>query len=122
MAAARAWCNCALEQQEAAVDFQQTVLRAWQEIDDALNAYTAERQQARQLAERARSAGDATAGAGALRGRGGGHTVALDSQRRYLQARRDLAASVGRLATRYVTINKAIGNVPRDASPASAQP
>ena len=48
-----------LEQQEAAVDFQQTVLRAWQEIDDALNAYTAERQQARQLAERARSAGDA---------------------------------------------------------------
>ena len=49
-----------LEQQEAAVDFQQTVLRAWQEIDDALNAYTAERQQARQLAERARSAGDAS--------------------------------------------------------------
>ena len=111
-----------LEQQEAAVDFQQTVLRAWQEIDDALNAYTAERQQARQLAERARSAGDATAGAGALRGRAVDYTVALDSQRRYLQARRDLAASVGRLATRYVTINKAIGNVPRDASPASAQP
>ena len=59
------------------------------------------------------------------------YTVALDSQRRYLQARRDLAASEGRLATRYVTVNKAIGNVPRDepsaarrpdASPASAQP
>ena len=49
-----------LEQQEAAVDFQRTVLKAWQEIDDALNAYTAERQQARQLAERARSAGDAS--------------------------------------------------------------
>ena len=112
-----------LEQQEAAVDFQQTVLRAWQEIDDALNAYTAERQQARQLAERARSAGDAYRLALA-RYEGGAvdYTVALDSQRRYLQARRDLAASVGRLATRYVTINKAIGNVPRDASPASAQP
>ena len=121
-----------LEQQEAAVDFQQTVLKAWQEIDDALNAYTAERQQARQLAERARSAGDACKLALA-RYEGGAvdYTVALDSQRRYLQARRDLAASVGRLATRYVTVNKAIGNVPRDeavgsappdASPASAQP
>jgi outer membrane protein TolC len=39
----------------------------------------------------------------------------LDSQRSFLQARRDLAASVGRLNTRYVTINKAIGNVPREA-------
>ena len=121
-----------LEQQEAAVDFQRTVLKAWQEIDDALNAYTAERQQARQLAERARSAGDARKLALA-RYEGGAvdYTVALDSQRRYLQARRDLAASEGRLATRYVTVNKAIGNVPRDeavgsappdASPASAQP
>ena len=121
-----------LEQQEAAVDFQRTVLKAWQEIDDALNAYTAERQQARQLAERARSAGDACKLALA-RYEGGAvdYTVALDSQRRYLQARRDLAASEGRLATRYVTVNKAIGNVPRDeavgsappdASPASAQP
>ena len=79
-----------LEQQEAAVDFQQTVLRAWQEIDDALNAYTAERQQARQLAERARSAGDAYRLALA-RYEGGAvdYTVALDSQRRYSQARRD---------------------------------
>ena len=104
-----------LEQQEAAVDFQRTVLKAWQEIDDALNAYTAERQQARQLAERARSAGDACKLALA-RYEGGAvdYTVALDSQRRYLQARRDLAASEGRLATRYVTVNKAIGNVPRD--------
>ena len=115
-----------LEQQEAAVDFQQTVLRAWQEIDDALNAYTAERQQARQLAERARSAGDAYRLALA-RYEGGAvdYTVALDSQRRYLQARRDLAASVGRLATRYddqqSPSRTAIG-ARRDASPASAQP
>ena len=109
-----------LEQQEAAVDFQQTVLRAWQEIDDALNAYG--RTPAGPAAS-ARSAGDAYRLALA-RYEGGAvdYTVALDSQRRYLQARRDLAASVGRLATRYVTINKAIGNVPRDASPASAQP
>jgi len=36
----------------------------------------------------------------------------LDSQRSYLQARRDLAASEGRLGTRYVMVNKAIGNTP----------
>ena len=36
----------------------------------------------------------------------------LDAQRGYLQARRDLAASEGRLSTRYVTVNKAIGNAP----------
>ena len=34
-----------LEQQEAAVAFQRTVLTAWKEIDDALTGYTAERQQ-----------------------------------------------------------------------------
>ncbi|MBB4619651.1 efflux transporter outer membrane subunit [Sphingomonas abaci] len=34
-----------LEQKEAAVNYQQTVLQAWQEIDDALNAYAAEQQQ-----------------------------------------------------------------------------
>ena len=120
-----------LEQQEAAVDFQRTVLKAWQEIDDALNAYTAERQQARQLAERARSRRRLQAGAGALRGRGGGlHRGAGQPAALSAGAARP-AASEGRLATRYVTVNKAIGNVPRDeavgsappdASPASAQP
>ena len=32
-----------LQQQEAAVNYQRTVLRAWHEIDDALSAYRAER-------------------------------------------------------------------------------
>ena len=35
-----------LQQQEAAVNYQKTVLKAWQEIDDALAAYSAEQQQA----------------------------------------------------------------------------
>ena len=102
-----------LEQQEAAVSYQQTVLKAWQEIDDALSAYTAEQQQAQQLEVRVRSARDAYQLAQA---RYEGGTVdfitVLDSQRGYLQARRDLAASEGRLNTRYVTINKVIGNTP----------
>jgi len=106
-----------LQQQEAAVSYQQTVLKAWQEIDDALTAYTAERQQAAALQARARSAADAY---GLVRARYQGgvtdFTAVLDTQREDLQARRDLTASQGRLATRYVTINRVLGNI----APASA--
>lgn len=103
-----------LQQQEAAINYQQTVMKAWQEIDDALSAYTAERQQASELRSRSTAASDAYRLALA-RFDGGitDFTVVLDAQRSYLQARRDLAASEGRLNTRYVSINKAIGNVPR---------
>jgi len=102
-----------LEQQEAAVNFQQTVLKAWQEIDDALSAYTAEQQQVAQLESRVRSARDAY-GLAQARYEGGAadFLVVLDSQRSYLQARRDLAASEGRVDTRFVMVNKALGNIP----------
>ncbi|MEZ5705732.1 MAG: hypothetical protein R3E56_10885 [Burkholderiaceae bacterium] len=36
----------------------------------------------------------------------------LDSQRSYLQARRDFTASRGRLNTQFVTVNKVLGSVP----------
>ena len=103
-----------LQQQEAAINYQQTVMKAWQEIDDALSAYTAERQQASELRSRSAAASDAYRLALA-RFDGGvtDFTVVLDAQRSYLQARRDLVASEGRLSTRYVSINKAVGNVPR---------
>ena len=104
-----------LEQQEAAVSYQQTVLKAWQEIDDALSAYTAEQQQAQQLDTRIRSAGDAYQLAQARYEGGTVDFIAvLDSQRSFLQARRDLAVSEGRLNTRYVTINKAVANMQLD--------
>ena len=104
-----------LEQQEAAVSYQQTVLKAWQEIDDALSAYTAEQQQAQQLEARVRSAGDAYQLAQARYEGGTVDFIAvLDSQRSFLQARRDLAVSEGRLNTRYVTINKAVANMQLD--------
>ena len=100
-----------LQQQEAAVAYQRTVLQAWQEIDEALNGYTAERQVSTELHNRAHSAEQAYELA---RARYDGGTVdfvsVLDSQRGYLQARRDLAASDGRLSTWFVTVNKAIGN------------
>lgn len=102
-----------LEQQEAAVAFQKAVLQAWQEIDDALSAYSAERQQAKELQARM----DASQQAYELaKARYDGGTVdflaVLDGQRSYLQARRDLAASQGRMNTRFVTVNKVLGHVP----------
>jgi outer membrane protein TolC len=42
------------EQQTAALDYQQTVLRAWHEIDDALAGFTAAQQRLDRLAEAAR--------------------------------------------------------------------
>lgn len=102
-----------LEQQEAAVNYQKTVLKAWQEIDDALSGYTAEQQQERELQARMHSAGQAYELAQARYDGGVADFLSvLDSQRSYLQARRDLVASEGRLSTRYVMIKKAIGNAP----------
>ncbi|MFT3762111.1 MAG: efflux transporter outer membrane subunit [Pseudoxanthomonas sp.] len=102
-----------LQQQEAAVNYQQSVLKAWQEIDNAFAAYTAEQQQARELQTRSDAASDAYRLAQA-RYDGGitDFTAVLDAQRSYLQARRDLAASEGQLGIRFATINKALGNIP----------
>ncbi|ESQ97738.1 MULTISPECIES: efflux transporter outer membrane subunit [Pseudomonadaceae] len=109
-----------LQQQEAAVTYQRTVLKAWQEIDDALSAYSAEQQQAQQLDLQVKSAGEAYSLAQA---RYQGGTVdfisVLDSQRSYLQSRRSLVASQGRLRTRFVTIKKAVGAPIHVVSPGS---
>jgi outer membrane protein TolC len=97
------------EQQEAALAFQKTVLQAWQEIDDALTAYNAERQALAELRARARTAADAVQLAQA-RYRGG----LIDSQplteamRTRLQAARQVATSEQRLNTRFAMIAKAI--------------
>lgn len=101
-----------LEQREAAVTYQHAVLRAWREIDDALNAYAAEQQRNRALAARLVSTRDAFDLASA-RYRGGlvSWLDVSESQRAWLQARRDLAESDGRLGTGFATLNAAIGNV-----------
>lgn len=99
-----------LEQQQAAITYQKTVLKAWYEVDDALSGYAAEGEQHRQLQVKARSSAQSYEWAQA-RYRGGltDFLTVLDTQRSYLQARRDLVASVGRLHTRFVAIQKAIG-------------
>jgi NodT family efflux transporter outer membrane factor (OMF) lipoprotein len=102
-----------LQQQEAAVNFQQTVLKAWQEIDDALSRYTADQQEVAELEQRVQAARDAHQLAQA-RYQGGAvdFLTVLDTQRGFLAARRDLVASQGRLHNRYVAVNKAVGNMP----------
>ena len=106
-----------LQQQEAAVAYQRTVLRSWQEIDDALSGYASARAKTRQLADRVRSAKDACDLTQARYDAGAVDFVTLlDSQRALLQARRDRVASQGQLDIEFVAVNKAVGNVP-DSSP-----
>ncbi|SFG28563.1 efflux transporter, outer membrane factor (OMF) lipoprotein, NodT family [Novosphingobium sp. CF614] len=110
-----------LEAREAAVNYQRTVLTAWQEIDDALSGYTADRQQRDSLAARVGNTAAALELAEA-RYRAGttNYLPVIDARRAHVQALRDLADTEGRLRTRFVAINKAIGNAPpRIASAAS---
>ncbi|MDH6595163.1 NodT family efflux transporter outer membrane factor (OMF) lipoprotein [Variovorax sp. TBS-050B] len=104
-----------LQQQEAAVGFQQTVLKAWHEIDSALNAYTAERRRHAELAERERASRDALVLAHARHVNGlTDFGVELDARRALLQARRDQVQSSSRLAVDLVAVYKALGG---DAPP-----
>lgn len=102
-----------LEAREAAVAYQKVMLQAWQEIDDALSGYTAERQQHQSLVARERNAAnllglvEARYKAGAVN-----YLPVIDARRAHLQALRDLADNDARLRIRLVAINKAIGNAP----------
>lgn len=99
-----------LQQQEAAVAFQQAVLKAWHEIDSALSAYAAERQRHAELAERARSSRDALTLAHARYANGlTDFDVELDARRALLQARRDQVQSTSRMAVGMVAVYKALG-------------
>ena len=98
-----------VEQQEAALAFQKTVLQAWQEIDDALTAYNAERQALADFRARARTAADAVQLAQA-RYKGGltDSQPLTDAMRTRLQATRQVATSEQRLNTRFATIAKVV--------------
>jgi NodT family efflux transporter outer membrane factor (OMF) lipoprotein len=102
-----------LEQREAAVGFQQAVLRSWQEIDDALNRLASEREQHARLLARLDNAGSvldlarASYDSGAIN-----YLGVIDAWRAQIQAERDLTDNEGRLRADYVLVNKAIGNTP----------
>lgn len=98
------------EQQEAAIRFQQTVLGAWHEIDDAFSAYDAEQRRRDRLAEAVRQ--NRTALAVAERRYREGATDflnVLSVQRALLDAESDLAASNGQAAGDLVLLFKSLG-------------
>jgi NodT family efflux transporter outer membrane factor (OMF) lipoprotein len=100
-----------LQQQEAAVGYQQTVLKAWHEVDDCLSAYQAERQRNAQLAER--TLGDSRAFQLAqARFRNGltDYLTELDARRGLLQAELDQAGSATQLFIDLVAVHKALGD------------
>ncbi|WP_239000587.1 efflux transporter outer membrane subunit [Novosphingobium pentaromativorans] len=102
-----------LEQREAAVSFQRTVLKSWQEIDDALNRSAAAHQQHDSLLrklERMQSTFDiaqASYDSGAIN-----YLGLIDAKRSLIQARKELSDNEGLLLASYVAVNKAIGNTP----------
>ncbi len=109
-----------LQQQEAAVAFQQTVLKAWHEIDSALSAYTAERQRHAELVERERNSRDALTLAHARYANGlTDFGVELDARRTLLQARRDRVQSTSRMAIGMVAVYKALGGAMPPAAAAA---
>jgi NodT family efflux transporter outer membrane factor (OMF) lipoprotein len=103
-----------LEQQEAAVGFQNTVLKAWHEMDDALSAYAAERQRQQALTAREASA-RSTLELAATRARRGmsDQLPVLQAQRALLAVQRERSASDSALALRLLAICKASGLAPQ---------
>lgn len=103
-----------LEQQEAAIHYQKTVLKAWHEMDDALSAYAAERQRQQALAAREASA-SATLELATTRARRGmsDQLPVLQAQRALLAVQRERSASDSALALRLLAICKASGLAPQ---------
>jgi outer membrane protein TolC len=99
-----------LQQQEAAVSYQRTVLHAWHEIENALSAYASERQRNQELAAALASSRDAYDIAHLRYSHGlVNYLVELDAHRTLLQAERTSAQSNTQLGTRLVAIYKALG-------------
>lgn len=102
-----------LEQQEAAVAYQQTVLRAWHEIDTALSGYSAEQLRHAQLTQR-EQANRSTWQLAHSRYVGGlsDQQPELEARRILLQSERDSAQSRTALTQRLLIILKSLGAAP----------
>ncbi len=100
-----------LQQQEAAVAFQQTVLQAWHEVDDAVSAYVAASQRNARLLTRVRNAEEDRALARA-RYAGGLMTYqpVLVTTATWLDAQRDLADGTASAETALAALYKALGD------------
>jgi len=100
-----------LEQQEAAVSYQQTVLKAWHEVDDAVSGYVADVQHCAQLAEKVRRSEE---GMGLAKVRAARGTTSdlpnLDAQSALSRAQRDLAQSAAKRNVALAALYKALGD------------
>ena len=100
-----------LQQQEAAVAYQQVVLKAWHEVDDSISAYVAETQNADRIAERLRlSQSDADLAQARYANGLTTFLPVLSASTRLLDARRDLSDSRARAQTALVAIYKSLGS------------
>jgi len=98
------------DQQLAAVAWRQSVLRAWGELDDALNDHAAERLRNRQLRQREAASREQLGYARARAANGlASDMAALQAEQGWRQAQADLADSDGRLRTTLVRVYKAAG-------------
>jgi NodT family efflux transporter outer membrane factor (OMF) lipoprotein len=99
-----------VQQQEAAIAWQQAVLKAWHEVDAAIAGYMAERRRGERLVVRLQASADALALARARRARGlTDELPVLDAERTRLAAERDAVESDGRVGVALVAVWKALG-------------
>jgi NodT family efflux transporter outer membrane factor (OMF) lipoprotein len=99
-----------LQHQEAAVEYQRAVLRAWHEIDNALGAYISQQQRTSELAAAVTASRDAYELA-SMRYEHGmtSFLVALDAQRTMLRAQQAFSESTTAVSTQLVAVYKALG-------------
>ncbi len=99
-----------LQQQEAAVAWHRSVLTAWQEVADALDAHAAERERNALLRARAGSRRDQLDFARAQAAQGlSSESVPLQAELAWRQAQDELAQSDTRLSTTLVALYKSVG-------------
>ena len=100
-----------LQQQEAAVAFQQTLLKAWHEVDDAIASFMAEAQRGRQLADRVRN-GEAEARLAQARYAHGLTTYlpVLSASASLIEAQRDQANADAQVRIAIASLYKALGD------------
>ena len=98
------------QQKEAALAYRKTVLRAWQEVDNALSAYQAEQLRNDKLRETVNS-NQQSVFLAQEQYREGLQTFinVLDAERRLLQSQDDLVKSTTRISTNLVQLYKALG-------------
>lgn len=112
-----------LQQQEAAVAFQQTVLKAWHEVDDAVSTFITETQRGAQLAERVRNGRDEAVLSQARYANGlTTYLPVLSASASLINAQRDQAESTARTQAALASLYKTLGEDPRSPGSSAIAP